>query len=237
VKPPLAIRPLLILAAAKIALHLVAIEQYGYFRDELYYLASTDHLDWGYVDHPPLSIALLKVVRALLGRLAARAPPVPALAGVATVILFGVVARQLGADAMVLAALAALLCPVFLGGPLLLMNALPAAGTIVASLASTAAQRQALIALGVVLGLALLNKVSALWLGGARDRPLPRRTGACSAPAGRGSPPPSPRCSSSPTCSGRSATAGRRWSSCGTPPPTRWWTSHRGGSSSGSSGP
>ena len=60
-KPSLAWRWLLVLATAKLALHLVAIEQYGYFRDELYYLASTDHLDWGYVDHPPLSIALLAV--------------------------------------------------------------------------------------------------------------------------------------------------------------------------------
>jgi hypothetical protein len=43
-------RALLLLAAAKLAVHLVAIERYGYFRDELYYLASTDHLAWGYVD-------------------------------------------------------------------------------------------------------------------------------------------------------------------------------------------
>ena len=29
---------------------------YGYFRDELYYLDCASHLDWGYVDQPPLSI-------------------------------------------------------------------------------------------------------------------------------------------------------------------------------------
>jgi hypothetical protein len=31
---------------------------YGIFRDELYYLACADHLDWGYVDQPALSVLL-----------------------------------------------------------------------------------------------------------------------------------------------------------------------------------
>ena len=40
---------------------LTAGDSYGYFRDELYYLASTAHLDLGYVDHPPLSIFVLAI--------------------------------------------------------------------------------------------------------------------------------------------------------------------------------
>ena len=32
---------------------------YGFFGDELYYLACADHLAFGYVDHPPFSIWLL----------------------------------------------------------------------------------------------------------------------------------------------------------------------------------
>jgi hypothetical protein len=40
---------------------------YGYFIDELYYLACARRLAWGYVDHPPLSIALLWGETALLG--------------------------------------------------------------------------------------------------------------------------------------------------------------------------
>ena len=90
--PPLAWRTLLALAAAKLALHLIAIEQYGYFRDELYYLASTEHLAWGYVDHPPLSIAVLAAVRALLGDSLPALRILPALAGAITVVLFGVLA-------------------------------------------------------------------------------------------------------------------------------------------------
>jgi len=42
-------------------------EPWGYMTDELYYLDSIDRLDWGFVDHPPLSIALLGGVRALIG--------------------------------------------------------------------------------------------------------------------------------------------------------------------------
>ena len=47
--PQLAWTALLGLAVTKVLLHLFAIDQYGYFRDELYYLASTDHLAFGYV--------------------------------------------------------------------------------------------------------------------------------------------------------------------------------------------
>jgi hypothetical protein len=36
---------------------LYAGQNYGYFRDELYYLACALHLDWGYVDQPPLIAA------------------------------------------------------------------------------------------------------------------------------------------------------------------------------------
>jgi len=70
---------------------------YGFFIDELYYVACSYRLDWGYVDHPPLSILLLRVSRALLGdgRLALRLPAT--LAGAATVWLAARLARRLGA--------------------------------------------------------------------------------------------------------------------------------------------
>jgi 4-amino-4-deoxy-L-arabinose transferase-like glycosyltransferase len=166
-------RVLLLLAAAKLVLHFVAIEQYGYFRDELYYLASTEHLDWGYVDHPPLSIALLALVRALIGDSLPALRLLPALAGTATVILFGLLARQLGGGrfAQGLAALAALLSPVFLAlNHYYSMNALDLLLWTVAALLLLRALEQDTLKpwlwLGVVLGAALLNKVSALWLGG-----------------------------------------------------------------------
>jgi hypothetical protein len=46
------------LAGAKLLFHLLIAGRYGIFRDELYYLACSEHLAWGYVDQPPL-IALV----------------------------------------------------------------------------------------------------------------------------------------------------------------------------------
>ena len=41
-------------ALVRVALYLVAASHYGYFRDELYYLACGEHPAWGYVDQPPM---------------------------------------------------------------------------------------------------------------------------------------------------------------------------------------
>lgn len=95
-------------ALAHIAVHLVTSIGDGIFRDELYYIACSDHLDWGYVDHPPLSIAILAVTRRLLGDsvFAIRLPL--ALAGGFAVFLTGRLARRFGGgyDAQWIAALA-----------------------------------------------------------------------------------------------------------------------------------
>jgi hypothetical protein len=94
-----------------------AINHYGYFRDKLYYLASTAHLDWGYVEHPPLSIALLALVRVVFGDSLVALRFVPALAGTAVMLLAALIARELGGGrfAQSLAALAVLMSPMFLG--------------------------------------------------------------------------------------------------------------------------
>ena len=48
----------LAIAAAKLLVYFYTGRHYGHFVDELYYLACSRHLDWGYVDQPPL-IALV----------------------------------------------------------------------------------------------------------------------------------------------------------------------------------
>src|SRR5258707_2139817 len=55
----------LYIALAKLAIHLYAARFYGYFRDELYFIACSRHLPWGYVDQPPLIAVLLRIERAL----------------------------------------------------------------------------------------------------------------------------------------------------------------------------
>ena len=103
-------------AAIKLALHLYAGRHYGYFVDELYYLACADHLAWGYVDQPPLIAAIAKTARVLLGDSLPAIHLLPALAGTAKVVLTGLMARELGGGrfAQGMAALCALLAPGFL---------------------------------------------------------------------------------------------------------------------------
>lgn len=105
-----------VLAFAKLVFHVVTSEGWGHFRDELYSIACSDRLAWGYVDQPPLSIALLWGVRRTLGDSLWAIRLLPAAAGAASVLATGWIARDLGArrGAQVLAALCTFFAPVFL---------------------------------------------------------------------------------------------------------------------------
>ena len=100
-------------AAVKLLLHLYAGRHYGYFVDELYYLACAQHLDWGYVDQPPLIAWIAYVARSLFGDSLSAIRLFPALAGAGMALLTGLIARELGGRrfAQGLAALAFLLAP------------------------------------------------------------------------------------------------------------------------------
>ena len=163
---------ILAFALAKLLIHLLTSHGYGYFRDELYYMACSDRLAFGYVDHPPLSILLLMVQRTFLGDSLPALRFLPAVAGSITVLLIGVMARQLGGNrfAQVLAMLAAMAAPMYLGlNHFYSMNALDvmfwawAAYLIVRIIKEP--RPHLWILLGLVLGLGLENKISVLWLG------------------------------------------------------------------------
>ena len=64
------------LVILKLAIHLYAGRYYGYFVDELYYLACSHHLAWGYVDQPPLIAAVAWAVISFLARSAPMKSPV-----------------------------------------------------------------------------------------------------------------------------------------------------------------
>ena len=159
------------LAGVKLAFHLLIIQGYGWFRDEFYYIACGEHLDWGYVDHPPL-VAVVTATTRLLGDslVAIRLPA--ALAGAATVTLAGLLARELGARrfGQGLAALAVLVATIYL--PLhhiLSMNAWePLLWTGVALFVVRALDRgraREWVYAGVLSGIALQNKHSMLFFG------------------------------------------------------------------------
>jgi Dolichyl-phosphate-mannose-protein mannosyltransferase len=101
------------LAAVKLLVHLYTGRHYGYFIDELYYLACAQHLAWGYVDQAPLIAFVANFVRMMLGNSLPAIRLLPALAGAGLVFLTGSLARELGGGrfAQGLAALAVLAAP------------------------------------------------------------------------------------------------------------------------------
>ena len=115
------------LAAVKFAFHMATAKLYGFFIDELYFLASGQHLAWGYVDFPPLTAFQAWLTRALFGDSAFSIRLFPSLAGAGFVLIAGAIARELGGGrfAQFLAALVVLLAPGYLAfSSYLSMNAI-----------------------------------------------------------------------------------------------------------------
>src|SRR5258705_1839925 len=79
----------LYITAAKVLFHLLTAGRYGIFRDELYYLACAEHLDWGYVDQPPLIALVVWIARHTFGDSLLGLRLFPAVAGGALVVLTG----------------------------------------------------------------------------------------------------------------------------------------------------
>jgi len=163
-----------ILVVIKLFIHLFTniFAGYGIFRDELYYLACTNRLDLGFVDHPPLSIYLLKVSSLLFGRSLFPLRILPAIAGALTVLFTGLTVKKMGGRglAVSIAGLSIISAPI-----LLAMNTFYSMNCIDILLWSIAAYLVLVvfqeksprfwIILGVVLGLGLLNKISMAWFG------------------------------------------------------------------------
>jgi Dolichyl-phosphate-mannose-protein mannosyltransferase len=148
--------------------------QYGYFRDELYYIACSKHLAAGYVDMAPLAPLLLRINRAIFGDSLHSIRLIPAIACGAGVFLTGLLVREFGGKrfATVLACGAWLLAPVVnANATRYSMNANEPVLWIAAIYVLLRAQRlqqpKLLIWCGVLLGIALENKHSAVFFIGA----------------------------------------------------------------------
>ena len=161
-------------AIANVVFHLFSTGRYGYFRDEFYYLDCARHLDWGYVDHPPLAMAILAIFRAVLGdsMLAIRFPAM--LICGATIVLAGMMVREMGGGrwAQVLACLALFIAPVYMVmGSFYSMNPFDqffwTLGAYVLVRIVNEDNPKLWLWFGVVAGLGLQNKLSMLFFGGA----------------------------------------------------------------------
>ena len=156
-----------LLAAAAVLLQMLTNARYGYFRDELYFLACSDHLAWGYVDFAPLVALLARVSRVVLGDSLHAIRFLPALAQGVQILITGLIARELGGKrfAAFLSCLSVLLAPVILGNATRLsMNPFEPLfwmGTVYFLLRAINLDRPPyLLAAGALLGLGLENKHS-----------------------------------------------------------------------------
>jgi dolichyl-phosphate-mannose-protein mannosyltransferase len=98
----------LIIAFISFVAHVLVGENYGYFRDELYVMAMSQHPGFGYVDVPPLVPWITQIPRLLTGNALWAIHVISALVCAGTIILTGLMARLLGGTRWVqgLAALA-----------------------------------------------------------------------------------------------------------------------------------
>ena len=159
-----------LLVFAKFALQICTAGSYGIFRDELYFLACARHLDWGYVDHPPLIDGVTWLATHVFGASLFGLRLLPALAGAALAWMTAQMARQFGGGryAQGMAAFAVLAVPVYLMlGHWLTMNAFePLLWTAALWLAlRMVAQDEPRywLAIGAVWGVGMENKYSMLF--------------------------------------------------------------------------
>lgn len=172
--PPLLSGPAIAvyLACVKFLVHMITAGNYGFYRDELYFLSAGERLDLGYVDFPPLVAIVTAVARGLLGESPAALHFFPALASAAVVVLTALMARELGGGrfAQVLAALASLIAPnILVFGTWMSMDAFDqlfwALATYVLLMILKQDQPRLWLHFGLVAGLGLLAKVTMLFFG------------------------------------------------------------------------
>ena len=117
-QPPTAPLPRIVIAvaAAKTAFFIATSGMWGIHRDEFYYLAGGRRLDWGYVDHPPITPLLYRIGEIVFGSSQVGLHTMPALLAGVLVVVAALLARELGGGrtAQIIAAMGVAVAPMFL---------------------------------------------------------------------------------------------------------------------------
>jgi 4-amino-4-deoxy-L-arabinose transferase-like glycosyltransferase len=145
---------------------------YGYFRDELYYIADGHHLQLGYVDQPLLMGWLAALLRVTVGNGLVAIHVIPALACALLIVVTGRMARELGGGrvAQPVAGMAVLFCLNFMAaGSIFSMDVLDQLWWAIASLILIRLLRlnspRLWLLVGLVGTVALLTKLTVLFFG------------------------------------------------------------------------
>ena len=163
------------LAIADFVAHMIFAGNYGYFRDELYYIVSgTQHLSLGYVDFPPVIAYVAALLNVLAGDSLVSIHVLPAAAEAVLVFVAGMMAKELGGGrkAQLLAAVSTLLTFAFLAfGSIFTPDFLDSlwwsllAYTVIRIMRRR--EPRLWVFVGVVIGVGLLTKLTILFFVGA----------------------------------------------------------------------
>lgn len=161
-------------AFVKLLLFAYIGNRYGYFRDELYFLACARHLAAGYPDHAPLSVYITSFSSTLFGESLYAIRLFPAFAGAFKIVITGLIVKEFGGRhlATLIACLAVLAAPVYLSiDNLLSMNAYEPIFWMGFALSYIWAVNKknpnCIILMGAFAGLGLMNKHSIVFFGAA----------------------------------------------------------------------
>jgi len=161
---------LVTLAGVSFVAHMLVAGNYGYFRDELYYLADGRRLQAGYVDQPLLMGWLAALLRVIAGDSLVAIHIIPALACAGIIVVTGLMARELGGSrsAQLAAGVAALFTVDFMAtGSIFSMDILDQLWWALASLILIRLLRQNAprlwLLVGLVVAIALLTKLTVLF--------------------------------------------------------------------------
>lgn len=153
------------IAVLQFIIHLSAVRNYGFHRDELLYLALADHIDWGFKEVPPFIAVLGKFSRSILGSSMFAIRLIPEICSMLIVFLTGLLTIRLGGKmvSVIFSCLAITLSPAFLAAGYLFMPVvfdqlwwLLSAFMLVSWYRTK--QNSYLLALGIVLGIGMLTK-------------------------------------------------------------------------------
>lgn len=161
-----------LLSVLLFTLHMIFNGRYGYFVDELYYVACSHHLAWGYVDQAPLIALITWFERITVGDSLHALRFLPALAAGLKVLLTGSITRELGGRvySQALACIAVIVAPLYLGlDNLLTMNAFEPlfwmACVLIAIKIINGADQRLWLLFGLIAGIGIENKHSTLLFG------------------------------------------------------------------------